>query len=94
MTWTSAKLLLERDNESVQVQVNDDIINEVKATVAAMLAERTVSLKALRTLAGQATCIASLLHAWRPFVGMLWAPMYDPKARCRWDQHSIWIKSC
>mgnify|MGYP002281324822 CR=1 FL=1 len=92
VTWTSAKLEITHGDETIKEQVKDDIIAEVKATVDKMLQARTIPLDSLRTLAGQATCIASLLHAWRPFVSMVWAPLYDSKARCWWEPGSIWKK--
>ena len=45
----------------------------------------TTPLDELRTIAGRATCVASVLHVWMPFVTMLWAPQYDMRSRCkRW----------
>ena len=44
----------------------------------------------LRTLAGRATCISSLLHVWRPFVSMLWGPIYNTRSRCPFDPLKVW----
>ena len=57
-----------------------------------MLKARPIPIQDLRTLAGQATCISSLLHAWRPFVSMIWTTLYNSKARRWWEQDSIWQK--
>ena len=92
VTWTSGKLEVMHGEEAIKVQVKYDIMNEVRVTVGDMLKQRTITIKSLRTLAGQATCIASLLHAWRPFVSMIWAPLYDSKARCWWAPESVWQK--
>ena len=93
MTWTSAKLTVLEDQESIKVEVKDDIITEVKDTVERMRSTNTIPLKELRTLAGQATCIASLLHVWRPSVAMIWAPLYCHKARCPWDAEKVWTSA-
>ena len=90
VTWTSAKLTVLHDLEAIKVEVKDDIITEVRDSVDKMRATSTIDVKELRTLAGQATCIASLLHVWRPFVAMIWAPLYCAKARCPWDSGKVW----
>ena len=52
-----------------------------------------MAIDALRSLAGRATGVASLLHTWRPFVSMLWAPIFSSKAKCPFDESKIWRKT-
>ena len=72
------------------MNVKAEILVEIQATVDEMIAVSTVTLKALRCLAGQANCVASLLHVWRPFVSMLWAPLYDMRSRCPFGAGRVW----
>ena len=52
-----------------------------------------VDVKVARSLAGKASRIASLLRVWRPFVGMLWAPMFDSRSKCRHSPEHVWFRA-
>ena len=74
VTWTSARLELLQDDDDpgIKVTIKEDILTEVAEDIKDMMAVNAVGVDKLRTLAGRATCISSLLHVWRPFVSMLW----------------------
>ena len=90
MTWTSAKITALDEIEGIKVEVKDDNVTDVPDSVEEMRSPTAISSKDLRTLVGQATCIASLLHVWRPFVAMIWAPLYCHTARRPWDADKVW----
>ena len=91
VTWTSAISQVQHQEQAVVVEVKEDILTEIRATVDEMVAANTVTLKSLRCLAGQAACVASLLHVRRPSVSMLWAPLYDIRGRCPSDAGRVRI---
>ena len=68
-TWTSAVLRVLHHEPALVVEVKEDILTEVRTAVDEVIAANAVTLKALRCLAGQANCIASVLHVWRLFGG-------------------------
>ena len=58
-----------------------------------MSMENSVEVDGLRSLAGKAICVASLLHTWRPFINMLWGPIYDTRSRCPFNPTRVWLKA-
>ena len=89
-TWTSGRITILHDILAVEIEVNEDIIIEVSADVERMLKLNVIPITELRTLAGRVTCISSLVHVWRPFVAMLWAPMYCHRSRCSFAPEKVW----
>ena len=77
ITWTSAVFELLEDEPGIKVTVKAEILAEVGNDIDEMFKHNTVTVDKLRELAGRATCIASLIHVWRPFVAMLWGPIYS-----------------
>ena len=90
ITWTSARLELLDDEPGLKVTVKEDILTEVSADIEDMMRFNSVLVDKLRTLAGRATCISSLIHVWRPFVSMLWVPIYNTRSRCPFDPDRVW----
>ena len=90
ITWTSAVFNIDLDREAITVQVKDDIVAEVKDTVENMMKQGAIDISALQTLAGQSNCIAGLLYTWRPFVSMLYGPIYDTRSRCPFNGQKVW----
>ena len=80
ITWTSAQLTLLRDQDAIKIEVKKEVLADVQEAVDGTLKFNAIELSDLRTLAGQATCISSLPHVWRPFVSMIWAPLYNPRS--------------
>ena len=92
ITWTSARLHYSEDDESIEVSVKEEIIVEVTDDVNNALAGNRMRIRDLRKLAGRASCIASLLHVWRPFVSMLWGPIYNSRCHCSDSPGQLWTK--
>ena len=93
ITWTSAKLEILYDELAVKVEVKAEILAELTEDIGKMFEVSAVYIEDLRSLAGRATCVSSLLHTWRPFVSMLWAPIFSAKARCPFDESKVWRKT-
>ena len=91
VTWISGRLQILHDQEAVAVEIKEEILAELKDNVVQMLKANHVKIEALRELAGRANCVASLLHTWRPFVAMLWAPIYSTKSRTPFDPTKVWL---
>ena len=93
VTWTSARIQILHKELAVKVEVKAEILAELTEGIDDMFRGNAVAIDALRSLAGRATCVASLLHTWRPFVSMLWAPIFSSKAKCPFDESKIWRKT-
>ena len=72
---------------------DDRRIRELSGDIHNMMAVGAVRLDDLRSLAGRATCVSSLVHVWRPFVAMLWAPPYCQRSPCHFGPMTVWRKS-
>ena len=93
LTWTSGTIEVDAACSKITASVKPEILADVQDDVNNMLRYNTARLKDLTTLAGRASCISALLHTWRPFVSMLWGPIYNPRAHCEDVPGSFWVKS-
>ena len=93
VTWTSAILTILTAEPGIKVEVKAEIISDLSESIADIYKANAVSIDVLRSLAGKATCVSSLVHVWRPFVSMLWAPIYDRRSRCHFDQLKVWRRA-
>ena len=93
MTWTSAKLQQMTTEAGVRVEVEAETLEELAEDIKNMMAVNAVRLDDLRSLAGRATCVSSLVRVWRSIVAMSWAPLYCQRSRCHFDPMKVWRKS-
>ena len=77
--WIGANLLA-ADNDTIKATIMEDRVSEVKHLTETLCSGNLVAVKDLRSFTGKRQSMASLLHTWRPFVGMLWAALYQPRA--------------
>ena len=64
----------------------------ITSLVRATLAENLISLEELRSLAGKANHVATLIYAWRPFLDQIWAAI----SQTRLDnarKGKVWVKA-
>ena len=73
LSWIGAHLTLNR--EEITVTLKPELLEELRDLVVDMLKHNTVSRRAVRTLAGKAAHMASLVFTWRPFLDTLWAAL-------------------
>ena len=73
------------------VRVKDAITREVGEEVKQILLLNVVPEARVRTLLGEAVCVASLLPTWRPFLAMAWAPLYTEA--CFKQKGILWVKT-
>ena len=76
--WIGANLLV-ADGNTVRATIMADRVSEVKHLTDTICSGNLVTVKDLRSYTGKLQSMASLLHTWRPFVGMLWAALYQPR---------------
>ena len=93
LVWTTATIRVDNEAGAIEVEVKPEILHEVQEAVQLMMATTTVLIADLRTLAGRATCISTLLHVWRPFIAMLWAPIYSHRSRCQLFGETVWTSA-
>ena len=91
VVWTSGKLQILHDEQAIAVEIKDEILAELQENITHMIKSNIVSIDSLRELAGRANCVSSLLHTWRPFVAMLWAPIYNTRSRTPFDPGKVWF---
>ena len=88
--WIGANLRI-LDPMTVRASIMENRVSEVKHLTSCMLEQNVVSIKELRSYTGKMQSMASLLHTWRPFVGMLWAALYSPDSMSRAPPGCIWV---
>ena len=94
IVWTSAVIELLESEPGVKISIKPEILNDIGIMTDDMLAGgNLVPIESLRILAGKATCVSSLLHVWRPFVGMLWAPTFDSRSKCKHSPEHVWFRA-
>ena len=80
-TWTSSRKCV--DGETIVAEIKTGITDQVRQKVDGFLNTNVTPLEDLRACLGRCVCVAGLIHIWRPFVGMMWAPL--DKAATRGD---------
>ena len=81
------------DEAGIRVEVQADMIEELGEGIKNMMAVNALRMYDLRSVAGRATCVSSLVHVWRPCVAMLWAPLDCQRSRRHVDPMEVWMKS-
>lgn len=74
----------------VVATVPKEKVLEILSLVRETLAHNVVTIKALRSLAGKAMNIASLLVMWRPFIAQFWAALSHVHSKA--PHHTVWVK--
>lgn len=78
------------DNNLVKATILADRVSEVKHTTETISSGNLLTIKDLRSFTGKLQSMASLLHMWRPLVGMLWATLYQPHELSAAPPHCVW----
>ena len=89
ITWTSGTIIIHDD--CVIVSIKQTIVEEVTAEVKDFLSQNVIGKEALRSFLGRLVCISSFLFIWRPFVSMMWAPLYQSAACGNAPAGCIWL---
>ena len=71
VVWTSGVLELLWGDEAIKITVKEEILLGLSSNIDDILKVSAVQVDNVRSLAGRATCVASLIYVWRPFVNML-----------------------
>ena len=87
--WIGANLLV-ADCDTVRATIMEDRVSEVKHLTETLGNSNLVAVKDLRSFTGKLQSMASLLHTWRPFVGMLWAALYQPRDLSSAPLNFVW----
>ena len=66
--WTSARITANDQDESVTTAIKEEILEELTADADRHLSSNHMKIDDVRTFAGRAMCVATLVHAWRPFL--------------------------
>jgi hypothetical protein len=88
VTWIGANLVLQPD--VVIASIKQNILDDLKAQLAATLSSNIVSKKDLQSLAGRANDVATLLVVWRPFLQQLWAALSSDTSAA--PRNCVWTK--
>jgi len=98
VVWTSAEF--EMTKTQVVIAIKPELPQHIYNDVCVFLRINVISAKHLRTLAGRAAHVASIIVFWIPFVSLLWAPLTiagrsDAPTGCVWlkqiKQPLLWI---
>ena len=89
ITWTSGTIIIHDD--CVIVSIKQTIVDEVTTEVKDFLSQNVIGKEALRSFLGRLVCISSLIFTWRPFVNMMWAPLYQSAACGNAPAGCIWL---
>ena len=89
VAWIGNKLLVEDD--VIIATIKPEILKELEAQIEQVLKSNVVSIRLLRSLAGRANHVASLLRTWRPFLQQLWGAL-SATGRCHAPAGCIWTK--
>jgi hypothetical protein len=73
--WIGVQLFSNR--EFLQVSLKRTFLDELRELITVTASSNVVSLKQLRTLAGKANRVATIVYTWRPFLSELWAAIAD-----------------
>ena len=72
----------------VTATIKKEFMDDFTSLVRNTLAENVISIDELRSLAGKANHVATLIYAWRPSLDQIWAaisqtrPGNAPRGRC------------
>ena len=88
ITWTSSKQTI--NNFTVTAEVKEEIARKVRDEVNRFLKTNVISLVDFRAFLGRCVCVAGLLHVWRPFVAMMWAPLNHPESQGSAPPGCLW----
>ena len=89
LKWIGMKL--EVSPREVKVHVPEDKVLELETLSLQILSGNVVSCKLLRSYAGKAMNIATVIHTWRPFVQQLFAAL-NTEGLSGAPKHCVWTK--
>ena len=90
VTWTSIRFTVLPD--AIVLQIKEQIVEDVLTQAMELLAKNKIHEYELRQYLGRANCIAGLMIAWRPFLGMLWAALSNKTVRGTAGPGKLWTK--
>ena len=67
VAWVGYRI--EAGKDEVRASIKEEFMNELKTLVQDTLKQNTITHAELRSLAGKANHVATLIIAWRPFFG-------------------------
>ena len=70
-------VMLTSHPDFVRVTLKQSFLDELRALISNTSKRNLVRLKELRSLAGKANRVATLVYTWRPFLSDLWAAISD-----------------
>ena len=93
VVWIGAHMAAERDK--VVVSIPQDKLDDLLASVRGFLRSNVIAVKALRSFAGVASHVASLVYAWRPFLFEVWGALKSAgSGDSRAPPRCIWTSQC
>ena len=78
VNWIGASLSIHP--LGLEAQAKADILDDLTADLDAIEPTNVISKKAVRSLAGRGSHVATLVPAWRPFLAELWAALASDPA--------------
>ena len=78
--------------EYVTASIKEEFMMEFTTLVRDTLAKNLISIDDLRSLAGKANHIATLIYAWRPFLDQIWAAISQSKPDNA-PKGKVWVKA-
>ena len=80
------------DNDYVTATIKEEFMAELTTLIQDTLKRNKISLAELRSLAGKANHVATLIIAWRPFLDQIWAAIAKTKPDNA-GRDQVWIKA-
>jgi len=77
-TWIGGEFAVTSEPKGVTVKIKQELFDEARTMVKQFRSTNVIPTKQLRSATGKLANIANLLVAWRPFMGQLYAAIYDP----------------
>ena len=92
VVWIGVRLKI--NERRIEATIPAEKIKELLELIASILSRNMIPLKELRTFAGKAMNIASLIVIWRPFLAACWAAMAhtttNAATNCVWVKQFAW----
>ena len=88
LKWIGMQITVHQD--SVEVRIPEDKIKDIDGMARAFLGKNLVPDKELRTFIGKVMNVASVIHAWKPFVMQLYAGLHADKTE-KGPHHCTWV---
>jgi len=91
VSWIGGQFTLKAGGAGVVVRIVQDLFDEAKDLVHALLATNVIPLRKLSSAVGKLSNIANLLTVWRPFLAPMYAALHGPRPAgcppgCIWSQ--------